>query len=155
MMKIYAGAPLRFQVKMLQAIWPVHFSLQHDLCCMKHMISGLLYESYGTIWTTTQYELRLNTEYDLIRGMLRVKFVRPYTRYDIPVNHVRFSTRYDKYEVRVLWKNTDTTNTTYDPTVDLFKYDQIRDTTFWKNTMSYKYEIVLIRGRIADPWFAS
>ena len=34
-------------------------------------------------------------------------------------------------------------HTTYDPTVDLYKYDQIRDTTFWKNTTSYKYEVVL------------
>ena len=75
--------------------------------------------------------------------MLRVKLVRSYTRYDILVSHVRLSTRYDKYEVRVYWKNTDTTNTTYDPTVDLYKYDQIRDTSFWKNTTSYKYEVVL------------
>ena len=74
--------------------------------------------------------MKLYAGYDFIRDMLRVKLVRPYTGYDILVSYVRLSTRYDKYEVRVYWKNTDTTNTTYDPTVDLYKYDQIRDTSF-------------------------
>ena len=120
-------------------LWPVHFFHYS----MKHMICSISYESNGMIWATTQYEQRLNTEYDFIRDMLRVKLVRPYTRYDFPMNHVRLSTRYDKYEVRVCWKNTDTTNTTYDPTIDLYEYDQIRDTTFWENTTSYKYEVVL------------